>query len=63
MSTAANHKKRSRRGSYKKRPFNNGARQSVIRPTARKQDYFSWMMGMRRAFERNRKERRAEESE
>lgn len=59
MSTATNHAKRSHRSNFRARAFN-GARRSVITPTIRKDDYFSFIRMLRQAMSRNREARRAD---
>lgn len=51
MSSVQNHKARSHRSQYRARAFN-GARRSVVKPTARKMDYFSWFRQIGAAIRR-----------
>lgn len=51
MSCAQNHMARSHRSQYRARAFN-GARHSVVKPTARKMDYFSWFRQIGSAIRR-----------
>ena len=41
MSSAQNHRERSNRSQYRARAFN-GSRRAMVKPTARKMDYFAW---------------------
>ena len=58
MSAAKNHSKRSHKSHYRTRAFN-GARRSVIKPSLRKDDYFSFIRMLRGAG-RNRETRRTD---
>lgn len=51
MSSAQNHKARSHRSQYRARAFN-GGRRSVVKPTARKMDYFAWFRSIGTAMRR-----------
>lgn len=63
MSSAQNHRTRSHRSQYRARAFN-GGRRSVIKPTARKMDYFAWFRSigasLRRKEGRNNGERNSD---
>lgn len=51
MSSAQNHRARSHRSQYRARAFN-GGRRSVVKPTARKMDYFAWFRSIGAAMRR-----------
>lgn len=59
MSTAMNHRKRSHKSNFRARAFN-GAKRSVIKPSLRKDDYFSFIRMLRQGMNRNREARRSE---
>lgn len=62
MSTAMNHRKRSHKSNFRARAFN-GAKRSVIKPSLRKDDYFSFIRFirmLRQVMNRNREARRSE---
>ena len=52
MSSSNNHKVRSHRSQYRARAFN-GSRRSMVKPTARKMDYFAWFRSIVAALRRN----------
>lgn len=56
MSSAMNHRIRSRRGYYKTKAFY-GRRRAVVTPTARKDDYFTWFKMLRSGLGRRREVR------
>ena len=52
MSSSNNHRARSHRSQYRARAFN-GSRRAMVKPTARKMDYFAWFRSIGAALRRN----------
>ena len=52
MSSSNNHRARSHRSHYRARAFN-GSRRSMVKPTARKMDYFAWFRSIGASLRRN----------
>ena len=51
MSSSNNHRARSHRSQYRARAFN-GSRRAMVKPTARKMDYFAWFRSIGAALRR-----------
>ena len=52
MSSSKNHMARRHRSQYRARAFN-GSRRSMVKPTARKMDYFAWFRSIGAGLRRN----------
>ena len=51
MSSSKSHRARSHRSQYRARAFN-GSRRAMVKPTARKMDYFAWFRSIGAALRR-----------